>query len=137
MRNGAAVTVIGGIANEIALDDVPDFCHDNARNICELHVPNGPTLTLLAEGDGVNYTAGGGNPIEIMDLSFAVQASAVAYLLQSRSGTQQLAPGLHRLNAASDRRIAAIALSARGFAASHAVTDNGYSWQLTRFADTH
>lgn len=137
MRDGAALAVIGGIANEIALDDVPDFCHDNARNIRELHVPKGPTLTLLAEGDGVNYTAGGGNPIEIMDLSFAMQASAVARLLESRAADRPLAPGLHRLDAAADRRIAAIALSARGFAASHAVTDNGYSWRLTRFADTH
>ncbi|NEG89656.1 adenosylhomocysteinase [Bifidobacterium aerophilum] len=135
MHDGAVLSVIGGIANEIALDDIPGFRHDNGRDVTTIAVPDGPTLTLLAEGDGVNYTAGGGNPIEIMDLSFAVQASAVARLLESRETGQTLSPGLHRLDTASDRRIAAVALRTRGFAASHAVADNGYDWQLTRFAD--
>ncbi|MCH9275141.1 adenosylhomocysteinase [Bifidobacterium amazonense] len=138
MREGTVLSVIGGIANEIALDDIPDFRHDNARSIGTIAVPDGPTLTLLAEGDGVNYTAGGGNPIEIMDLSFAVQASAVAYLLAHRGmAVAPLSPGLHRLDAESDRRIARIALAVRGQSASHAVADNGYDWRLTRFADAN
>ena len=133
MREGAALAVIGGIANEIALDDVPGFTHVTGRGRTDVAVPDGPTLTLLAEGDGVNYTAGGGNPIEIMDFSFAVQASAVAYLLAHRG---RLAAGVHRLPASCDRMIARVALRARGMSASHAVGDNGYSWRLTRFADT-
>ncbi|HJE20933.1 MAG TPA: adenosylhomocysteinase [Bifidobacterium pullorum] len=133
MRQGAALAVIGGIANEIALDDIPGFHGEPGTRIRDLAVPEGPVIRLLAEGDGVNYTAGGGNPIEIMDLSFAVQVSAVDYLWRTR-GT--LAPGLHRLNADADRRIAAMALSVRGFRASHAVADNGYDWTLTRFAET-
>ena len=133
MREGAVLSVIGGIANEIALDDVPGFTHVTGRGRTDVAVPDGPTLTLLAEGDGVNYTAGGGNPIEIMDFSFAVQASAVAYLLAHRG---RLAAGVHRLPASCDRMIARVALHARGMSASHAVGDNGYSWRLTRFADT-
>ena len=43
-------------------------------------MPQGPTLRLLASGDGVNYAAGPGNPIEIMDLSFAVQAMSAMYI---------------------------------------------------------
>ena len=133
MRQGAALAVIGGIANEIALDDIPDFHGEPGTRIRDLAVPEGPVIRLLAEGDGVNYTAGGGNPIEIMDLSFAVQVSAVDYLWRTR-GT--LAPGLHRLDADADRRIAAMALSVRGFRASHAVANNGYDWTMTRFAET-
>lgn len=134
MRDGAALAVIGGIANEIALDEIPGFRPEPGRPIRDLAVPGGPMLRLLAEGDGVNYTAGGGNPIEIMDLSFAVQASAVAHLIRGHTnGT--LAPGLTRLDEASDRRIAAVALAVRGHSASHAVADNGYDWTLTRFAD--
>ena len=67
--------MIGGIANEIALDEVSDFTPQVNRDTVQLNVPDGPTLTLIADGDGVNYTVGGGNPIEIMDLSFAVQAA--------------------------------------------------------------
>ncbi len=133
MRQGAALAVIGGIANEIALDDIPDFRSETGCRIRDLAVPDGPVIRLLAEGDGVNYTAGGGNPIEIMDLSFAVQVSAVTHLWRTR-GT--LRPGLHRLDADADRRIAAVALSVRGFSVSHAVAENGYDWTMTRFAET-
>lgn len=133
MRPGAVLAVIGGIANEVALDDVPGFRADPGRATCDLAVPQGPVITLVANGDGVNYTAGGGNPIEIMDLSFAVQVSAVAHLLH---GHGTLAPGLHRLGAEADRRIASAALRIRGFRASHAETDNGYDWTTTRFNDS-
>lgn len=132
MHEGAVVAVIGGIANEIALDEIPHFVPEVNRDSVELHVPDGPTVTLLADGDGVNYTVGGGNPIEIMDLSFAVQASAVAYLLDHRG---ELPHHLIRLDAATDRLIADAALKARGYRASHAVADNGYDWRLTRFEE--
>ncbi len=132
MRQHAVLSVIGGIANEIALDDVPGFHAENKREIRDLTVPDGPVIRLISEGDGVNYTVGGGNPIEIMDLSFAVQASAVTHLLEHR-GT--LPHGLQRLDRSVDRHIADIALYVRGYQASHAVADNGYDWTLTRFAE--
>lgn len=113
--------MIGGIANEIALDEVSDFTPQVNRDTVQLNVPDGPTLTLIADGDGVNYTVGGGNPIEIMDLSFAVQASAVAYLLEHR-GT--LDHTLIRLDAATDQRIAASALR-------RADTEPAMPWRTT------
>lgn len=132
MKPNAVLSVIGGIANEIALDQIDGFHAENKREIRDLAVPDGPVIRLVSEGDGVNYTVGGGNPIEIMDLSFAVQASAVAYLLRNR-GT--LRPGLQRLGRDVDRHIADIALRTRGYRASHATADNGYDWTLTRFAE--
>lgn len=130
MKPDAVLAVIGGIADEIALDDIPSFRHQPGSDITTLRVPNGPQLTLLAQGDGVNYTAGGGNPIEIMDLSFAVQLSAVAHLIRNQGN---LPNRVIRLGAAADREIAGIALQVRGYHASHAVADNGYSWEITRF----
>lgn len=133
MHDGAALAVIGGIANEIALDDLPGFTPQVGRSRCAITVPDGPTLTLLSEGDGVNYTAGGGNPIEIMDFSFAVQVSAVNYLLEHQG---ELAPGLVRLGAQADHRIATLALAARGQSASAMATDSGDgNWRTTRFAE--
>ncbi|RBP97621.1 adenosylhomocysteinase [Bifidobacterium aemilianum] len=134
MRPGALLAVIGGIANEIALDQLPDFHPVNGRKIRSISVPDGPELTLLAEGDGVNYTAGGGNPIEIMDLSFAVQAAALAYLLDQRG---ELTPGVHRLPESTDRHIASLALAARGYQASQPLADHSHSWQVTRFDHEH
>ena len=132
MQPGTVLAVIGGIANELALDEIPGFVHHTGRTTVPLQVPDGPELTLVAEGDGVNYTAGGGNPIEIMDLSFAVQLAAIAHLMAARG---QLTPGVHRLPPETDRRIAGLALHVRGCSASHADADNGYTWTLTRFAD--
>lgn len=132
MKPDAVLSVIGGITNEIALDQIDGFHAENKRELRDLAVPDGPVIRLISEGDGVNYTVGGGNPIEIMDLSFAVQASAVAHLLRHR-GTLQ--PGLQRLGRDIDRHIADIALRTRGYRASHAVADNGYDWTLTRFAE--
>lgn len=128
LKNNAIVTVIGGIANEIALDDLGfTLTH---RPVEQLKISTTHTLRLISDGDGVNYTAGGGNPIEIMDLSFAVQISAVHALL-----TSSFTPGLHRLGADADQRIARLALAARGFSVSSAVADNGYNWTMTRFAE--
>ena len=132
MHEGAALAVIGGIANEIALDELADFHAENKREIRDLAIPDGPTIRLVSEGDGVNYTVGGGNPIEIMDLSFAVQASAVTYLLEHRGDLEN---GLQQLDRNVDRHIAEIALRTRGYEPSHAVADNGYDWTMTRFAE--
>src|SRR5262249_58538760 len=64
---------------------------------------------LLVEGQLVNIAGGDGHPVEIMDLSFSVQALAV-HLLAS----QELAPGLHRLPAELDREIARTKLETLG-----------------------
>ncbi|MFT4258493.1 adenosylhomocysteinase [Microbacterium sp.] len=64
---------------------------------------------VIARGNGVNLAAGEGNPIEIMDLSFAVQLGAVEQLLSAG-----LAAGLHPLAAEADDAIARAALAARG-----------------------
>lgn len=132
MQEATIVSVIGGIANEIALDDIPDFHKTVGEQLTPLHVPQGPTVRLISQGDGVNYTAGGGNPIEIMDLSFAVQLHAVVYLLQHR---QHLRPGIHRLGDDVDQQIALLALQARGFRASQPAEHNGYHWKMTRFQE--
>jgi len=64
---------------------------------------------LLAEGRLVNIAGADGHPIEIMDLSFSVQALA-AHLLAS----QDLAPGVQRLPAELDLEIARTKLATLG-----------------------
>ena len=135
MRDDAVVAVIGGIANEVALDELPPANPTGRKGIDRLCVPDGPRLLLLADGDGVNYTAGGGNPIEVMDLSFAVQLSAVEYLLAHRG---ELPSHVMRLGKDVDARIARLALSTRGYAASSVAGESDaivQDWKLTRFAD--
>ena len=73
-----------------------------------------------------------------MDFSFAVQVSAVAYLLEhngNKNGENRLNSGIYQLPENSDKQIASIALAKRGYSASETNKNNGYKWDLTRFAE--
>ncbi len=66
-------------------------------------LPSGPTVYVLAEGRLVNLVAGDGHPVEIMDLSFSLQALCLAWLAQHGSN---LAPAVHAVPAAIDDQVA-------------------------------
>lgn len=73
--------------------------------------PTGATLWLMAEGRLVNLAAGDGHPVEIMDLSFALQARSLEHLL-----SHPLPPGVHPVDPAVDRWVAQTRLDALGVA---------------------
>lgn len=52
-------------------------------NITGYKMPDGRILNLLAEGRLVNLAAGNGHPAEIMDMSFAIQAKCLEYLVKN------------------------------------------------------
>ncbi|MDP9848577.1 adenosylhomocysteinase [Streptosporangium lutulentum] len=93
MRPGAVVAVAGGVPEEVESGDVP------------------PGVTVLAGGECVNCAAAEGNPIEIMDLSLAVQALAVEHLV---GHGHALAPAVHLMPAELDERVARLKLRALG-----------------------
>ena len=107
-RSGAAVAVAGGVEDEvdwrIALDAGGTF-EPVREHVEDLRLASGNAIRLLDRGGCINCTAGEGNPIEIMDLSFAVQLTAVELLL-----TGHLSPGLHPIPAGADELIARLAL---------------------------
>jgi adenosylhomocysteinase len=70
-------------------------------------LPDGRTLYLLGEGELVNLALADGHPVEIMDISFALQALSLEYL--GRAGGE-LAPGVYPVPAEIDREIAQLAL---------------------------
>ncbi|HEY6055030.1 MAG TPA: adenosylhomocysteinase [Gaiellaceae bacterium] len=72
-------------------------------------LPDGRRIHVLVSGHLVNIAGADGHPVEIMDLSFSVQALAAHLLAQ---GT--LPPGLHRLPAELDREIARTKLATLG-----------------------
>ncbi|SDQ37448.1 adenosylhomocysteinase [Leucobacter chromiiresistens] len=115
LQDGAVVAVAGGIDDEIALDELREEGWEDrgvARGVAEWRAPaqrGGRAVLVLADGGGVNYTAAEGNPIEVMDLSFATQLAALAQLTESEPRA-----GVHRLSEADERRVAAAALAARG-----------------------
>ena len=60
-------------------------------NIMGYTLKNGNTIFILAEGRLVNLASGDGHPVEIMDMSFAIQALSAWYLVQNHSN---LEPGV-------------------------------------------
>lgn len=64
---------------------------------------------VLDDGGCINCTAGEGNPIEIMDLSFGVQAAAIDVLAR-----ETLVPAVHLLPPEVDDRVARAKLAALG-----------------------
>lgn len=105
---GAAIAVAGGVDQEIAIDAVVAAGATRqtiSRKVERLTMAVGTNVLLLDNGGCINVTAGEGNPIEIMDLSFAVQLSAIRYLL-----SVSLPAGLHPLPRQLDDRVAALAL---------------------------
>jgi adenosylhomocysteinase len=72
-------------------------------------LPHGGHAFLLAGGRLVNIAGADGHPVEIMDLSFSVQALAAHLLARG-----ELPPGLHRLPDELDREIARTKLSTLG-----------------------
>ncbi len=136
MREGTVLAVIGGITNEIALDELTSYENHPGAHQTIIEVPQTHThLTVLANGDGINYTISGGNPIEIMDMSFAVQINALAHLVTRARSAKPLENRVHRLSDQIDTEIAQIALQARGTAIDTAAGTLS-DWKTTRFNDT-
>jgi adenosylhomocysteinase len=108
------------LANAGAVDDEIDVLHlantavetRLARDhVEEFVLPDGRSLFLVGAGVVVNLSAGEGHPVEIMDLTFAVQALSAAYLLEHGRG---LEPKVHALPAELDEEVARLKLEALG-----------------------
>lgn len=74
---------------------------------------NGRTIHLLAEGRLVNLAVpkGMGHPIEVMDLSFALQALGTRFIADHH---KELKAGVHAVPDAIDREVASIKLMSLG-----------------------
>ncbi|MFN2384967.1 MAG: adenosylhomocysteinase, partial [Thermoanaerobaculia bacterium] len=110
MKDGTVLANAGGLDTEIdvpALEAMTGEPREVRRQVTEYRMPDGRRLHLLSAGRLVNIAGGDGHPVEIMDLSFTVQALAIYYLARNRGA---LAPGVHDLPPEIDREIARIKL---------------------------
>jgi adenosylhomocysteinase len=83
MKDGALLANAGHFDVEINKADLLDLSVDIDEprdNITAYHMADGRKLHLLAQGRLVNIAAADGHPVEIMDMSFAVQAKTLSYL---------------------------------------------------------
>ena len=115
IADGAVLANAGHFADEIDLDALRRIASEAipAREHVETFVlPNGRSLSVVADGKIVNIAAGDGHPAEIMDTSFAVQALSARFLamggIPDRSGRVLSVPE------SLDRQVAALRLESLG-----------------------
>ncbi len=83
MKDGAVVANSGHFNVEIDLDALEKMAASRRvirPNVEEFELPDGRRIYVLAEGRLVNLAAAEGHPAAVMDMSFADQALASAYL---------------------------------------------------------
>jgi adenosylhomocysteinase len=130
LKDGAVLANAGHHDREIdvaALAAVAEATVE-ARPGVRTYVVGGRRLHVLVDGALVNIAGLDGNPIEIMDLSFSVQALSVHHLASSSP-----APGIHRFPDELDSLIARAKLETLGIhldSASEAQERFKHSWAV-------
>ncbi|MBV9454329.1 MAG: adenosylhomocysteinase [Rubrobacter sp.] len=114
MKDGVLLANAGHYDHEFdlaALREMAVTSREVRSNVTEYKLPDGRKLHVLARGRLVNIAAGDGHPVEIMDLTFAVQALAVHYLAKNATS---ISPGLYNIPAEIDELIARTKLATLG-----------------------
>lgn len=115
MKDGAVLANAGHFDVEINVKDLEAMTVEHAyevrKNITTYTMPDGKKINLLGEGRLVNLACGDGHPVEVMDLSFAMQFLAMKYLLEHKGELQN---NLYVLPEELNTEIAALKLEAMG-----------------------
>ena len=83
MKDGAVCCNAGHFDCEVSVKELKEIAVETKElrnNIIGYNLPNGNTVCVIAEGRLVNLAAGDGHPVEIMDMSFALQAQSARYI---------------------------------------------------------
>lgn len=97
--------------NKTELEALSDEIFERKPNIVGYRMKDGRILNLLAEGRLVNLAAGNGHPAEIMDMSFAVQAKSLEYLVKHEG---ELEKRVYQVPREIDNEVASIKLRSMG-----------------------
>lgn len=114
MKDGVLLSNAGHFDVEIdkvALGEKASRMWERKPNIMGYEMPDGRVLNLLAEGRLVNLAAGNGHPAEIMDMSFAIQAKSLEYLVKNAG---KLDKKVYQVPREIDTEVAALKLRALG-----------------------
>jgi len=89
MKNRAILCNAGHFNVEIDMEGLEKAAvskKETRKNIMGYELSNGRSVNVIAEGKLVNIAAADGNPAEIMDMSFAVQALSALYIKDNYKG---------------------------------------------------
>ena len=114
MKHNALLCNAGHFDCEVAVAQLSKMAVERSlrrENIVGYTLPDGRVLNVIAEGRLVNLAAGNGHPAEIMDMSFAVQALALEWLVRHRDSLEKK---VYQVPAEIDEEIGRVKLAAMG-----------------------
>jgi adenosylhomocysteinase len=114
MKDNAILCNAGHFDCEVdvaSLREMAVSAQERRNNIIGYTLPDGRTLNVLGEGRLVNLACGMGHPAEIMDMSFAVQALSLRWLVEHQ---QELVTKVYNVPDSIDDEIGRYKLSAMG-----------------------
>ena len=114
LKDGVVLANAGHFNNEIALKELEKAAKSKRHVrefVDEYTLPGGKRVDVLAEGRLVNLAAGQGHPVEIMDMSFSIQAVSAAYLAKHAG---ELEPKVHPVPEPLDDKVARLKLETMG-----------------------
>ncbi|MEW9701922.1 adenosylhomocysteinase [Paenibacillus sp. SI8] len=114
MKNGAILCNAGHFDVEINKEELAARAaqvREVRKNIDEYALKDGRKVYLLAEGRLVNLAAGDGHPVEVMDLTFALQALSLRHVVQRG---KSLPAKVHAVPAELDQYVANLRLGTLG-----------------------
>ena len=113
MKDGAVCCNAGHFDCEVSVAELKNMAvsADELRhNIIGYKLSNGNTVCVIAEGRLVNLASGDGHPVEIMDMSFALQAQSAMYIA---SQPERLPIDVYQTPEVIDNRVAEILLKTK------------------------
>lgn len=132
MKDGAVLANAGHFDVEIskpALNKLAAEVKEVRENITRYRLQDGRDVFLLAEGRLVNLAAADGHPVEIMDMTFALQVLSLIYLNQQN----QLQPEVYNVPGAIDKKVAHLKLESLNLKIDELSTEQQEylaNWQL-------
>ncbi len=109
-KKGIILGNVGHFNNEIAVDDLNrrSLGKTQVRNmVTEYRLENGNTVNVISDGRLLNLASGQGHPVEIMDLSFSLQALTAEYIAKNH---EKLQNRVYPVPEEIDRQVAEIEL---------------------------
>ncbi|MCQ2466092.1 MAG: adenosylhomocysteinase [Clostridia bacterium] len=113
MKDGAICCNAGHFDCEVNIKDLESIATNIEplrQNIIGYTLENGNRVCILAEGRLVNLASGDGHPVEIMDMSFALQAQSARYIAKNGKNLEKK---VYQTPEIIDNRVAEILLETK------------------------
>jgi len=114
LKDGCVLGNSGHFDNEIskkALEDYGGLPRRVREFVDEYSLPGGRKAYLIGEGRLMNLAAGQGHPVEIMDMSFSIQALALEHLVKHHA---EMGPQVYEVPRELDQLVAKLKLKTMG-----------------------